>query len=155
LVTSSYDVVGNRLTVAYPENRGLGCTYDRRNLLTTVTDGTRTTAYGYDAAGNRTSMTMPNGVVASYTFDSNNRLTQIAHTNLGGMNLYSAQYTLDAAGMRTLVTETGVNRDTRVLTFGYDNLYQLTSEADSSRNGGNPTSYTFGNRINNCLVIDL
>jgi RHS repeat-associated protein len=52
--------------------------------------------------------------------------------------------------MRTQVAETGANRVSRTLTFAYDNLYQLTSEMDSSRNGGNPTLYTYdamGNRL--------
>lgn len=160
LVSSVYDVVGNRLSVTYPDNRTLTSAYDLRNLLTSVSDGTRTTAYGYDAAGNRTSMLMPNGVVANYTFDSNNRLTKIAHTNVAGTNLYTAQYTLDAAGIRTAVIETGVNRANRVLAFEYDDLYQLTREADSLRNSGSPVVYAYdamGNRtrkVDNGITTD-
>ena len=150
VVTSTYDVVGNRLSVTYPNNRSLTSTYDLRNLLTSVSDGTRTTSYTYDAAGNRTSMTMPNGVVATYTFDSNNRLTKIEHENAAGTNLYTAVYTLDSAGMRTSITETGINRANRELNFSYDNLYQLIQESDSSRNNGAATTYSYdalGNRI--------
>ena len=47
---------------------------------------------------------------------------------------YTAQYTLDAAGIRTAVIETGMNRVNRVLAFEYDDLYQLTREVDSLRN---------------------
>lgn len=150
VVTSTYDVMGNRLSVTYPNNRSLTSTYDLRNLLTSVSDGTRTTSYTYDAAGNRTSMTMPNGVVATYTFDSNNRLTKIEHENAAGTNLYTAVYTLDSAGMRTSITETGINRANRELNFSYDNLYQLIQESDSSRNNGAATTYSYdalGNRI--------
>lgn len=95
-------------------------------------------------------MTMPNGVVATYTFDSNNRLTKIEHENAAGTNLYTAVYTLDSAGMRTSITETGINRANRELNFSYDNLYQLIQESDSSRNNGAATTYSYdaqGNRI--------
>lgn len=149
-VLSTYDFAGNRLTVSYPNNRTLSSEYDLRNLLTKVTDGERITEYGYDAAGNRTSMRMPNGVTAAYTFDSNNRLTKIVHKDAAGANLYSADYVLSAAGMRTSITENGAGRENRYLTFAYDKLYRLTSETDSQRNGGAAVVYTyddFGNRL--------
>ena len=50
------------------------------------------------------------------------------------VSLYITQYTLDAAGIRTAVIETGMNRVNRVLAFEYDDLYQLTREVDSLRN---------------------
>ncbi|WP_418391867.1 RHS repeat-associated core domain-containing protein [Victivallis lenta] len=149
-ITSVYDPVGNRLAVHYPNGRSLTSTYDLRNLLLTVTDGTRVTGYGYDDAGNRTSMLMPNGVGATYTFDSNNRLTKIEHKNLLNANLYTVSYTLDPAGMRTTAVETGENRSSRLLTFVYDDRYQLTQESDSMRPGNPTVSYTYdklGNRL--------
>lgn len=149
-VLSACDFVGNRLRVSYPNNRVLSCEYDLRNLLIKVIDGKRITEYSYDTAGNRTSMRMPNGVTATYAFDSNNRLTRISHKDATGANLYSADYVLNAAGMRTSIMEAGVGRGNRYLTFTYDKLYQLTSETDSQRNGGAAVIYTyddFGNRL--------
>lgn len=149
VIKSTYDVVGNRLTVTYPNNRTLTSSYDLRNLLASVSDGVKTTVYGYDAVGNRTSMVMPNGVMVKYVFDSNNRLTNIKHTDESGNNLYSAEYTLDPAGMRIAIAEIGINRDNRILNFSYDDIYQLIRETDSSRNNGSPISYTYdvmGNR---------
>ena len=73
---------------------------------------------------------------------------------------YTAQYTLDAAGIRTAVIETGVNRANRVLAFEYDDLYQLTREADSLRNSGSPVVYAYdamGNRtrkVDNGITTD-
>ena len=67
---------------------------------------------------------------------------------------YTAQYTLDAAGIRTAVIETGVNRANRVLAFEYDDLYQLTRESDSLRNSGSPVVYAYDAMGNRTRKVD-
>ena len=151
VISSTYDAVGNRLTVSYPSGRGLNCTYDRRNLLTKVTATTsggpaKETTYSYDNAGNRITMLMPNGVAAAYTFDAANRQTKITHTR-NGVNLYTAAYRLDRAGNRLRIDESGSGRSNRILRYTYDNVYRLLSEADSTGATAVYTYDTAGNRL--------
>jgi YD repeat-containing protein len=89
-------------------------------------------------------------VVHNYTYDQRNRLTNLGVN--GTVNgapgaIASYAYTLDAAGHRTGVKELSG----RTVTYGYDNLYRLTSETiasdPSAMNGA--VSYTYdpvGNR---------
>ena len=76
-------------------------------------------------------MTSPNGVTHSYTYDNKNRLTNLG-VNRAATAIASYAYTLDAAGHRTSVTELSG----RKATYGYDNLYRLTSETIASDPGG-------------------
>jgi len=85
-------------------------------------------------------------VVHTYSYDNRNRLNNLGVAN-GSANLFSYNYTVDAAGHRTSVAE----QSGRTVNYGYDNLYRLTSEtiaSDSSGMNGN-VSYTYdpvGNR---------
>src|SRR5712672_4246565 len=80
------------------------------------------------------------GVVHTYSYDNRNRLANLGVAN-GSANLFSYNYTVDAAGHRTSVSE----QSGRTVNYGYDNLYRLTSEtiaSDSSGMNGN-VSYTY------------
>jgi len=109
-----------------------------------------TASYAYDNVGNLQTVTYPNGVVHNYTYDQRNPLTNLgvngtANGAPGAIASYA--YTPDAAGHRTGLKELSG----RTVTYGYDNLYRLTSETiasdPSAMNGA--VSYTYdpvGNR---------
>lgn len=87
-----------------PANVTTSYGYDRRGLLTSITDPTnrsrsynaagwqtgetdglnRTTSYGYDRAGRVTIVSDPRPVTVSYAYDSADRLTGISAPNLTG-----------------------------------------------------------------------
>jgi len=101
--------------------------------------------------GNLESVTYPNGVAHSYSYDARNRLTNLAVSGTvagapGAIASYA--YTLDASGHRLSVAELSG----RAVSYGYDNLYRLTSETiTSDPNSVNGTvSYGYdpvGNRL--------
>jgi len=149
----TYDPAGNMTEISTGSN--VFYTYDALNRLSTVTthdrqNNTLVTTYTYDNVGNLASVTYPNGVVHNYTYDTRNRLTNLGvNGTVSGAPgaIASYAYTLDAAGHRTGVAELSG----RKVSFGYDNLYRLTSETIASDpnavNGA--VSYTYdpvGNR---------
>jgi RHS repeat-associated protein len=127
----TYDAAGNLTQLAGLGNT-VNYTYDALNRLWKVQEqNTGTTIYGYDNVGNLQTVTYPNGVVHTYTYDTRNRLTNLGVTGTvagapGAIASYA--YTLDASGHRTRVTELSG----RTASYGYDNLYRLTSETIAS-----------------------
>lgn len=139
-----YDAQGNRTSVATPFGT-TQYTYDVLNrMASVVSPQNKTTTYHYDAVGNRDSVISPNGTTSGYQYDNLNRLTRVRHYKAGTILAHYA-YTLNAAGIRTQVTET----DSSKAFFAYDSLYRLKSE----RRTGNHTdtmTYTYdpvGNRL--------
>jgi RHS repeat-associated protein len=129
----TYDAA-NLLTITSSNLNGAAMTYsyDTLNRLSTVQDASGTTTYNYDPVGNLASFVYPNGVQHSYTYDTQNRLTQMGSSCgtavpgcVGGTQLSSYTYTLGAAGNRLSVAELSG----RNVSYGYDNLYRLTSES--------------------------
>jgi RHS repeat-associated protein len=139
-----YDPQGNRTSVVTP----FGTTaynYDALNrMASVVSPQSKTTTYHYDAVGNRDSVISPNGTTSGYQYDNLNRLTRLRHYKAGTILAHYA-YTLNAAGIRTQVTE----KDSSKAFYGYDSLYRLKTE----RRTGNHTDtmmYTYdpvGNRL--------
>jgi len=101
--------------------------YDARGRMASVTGGAGTTTYAYDAVGNVTVVAHPNGVVESTAYDARNRPVSIAHAGPGGA-IAAFAYTLDAAGRRMRVDESGPATDARTVRYGYDAADRLTSE---------------------------
>jgi RHS repeat-associated protein len=155
-LTYTYDATGNALTLKSSNVGGASMTYayDQLNRLASVTDGAGATTYSYDAVGNLAGYTYPNGVSTTYTYDPLNRLTNMqsncgtgAGCGVPGTAIASYGYTLRAAGNRLSMSELSG----RTVTYGYDDLYRLTSENVSGDPGGKngAVSYTFdsvGNR---------
>jgi RHS repeat-associated protein/uncharacterized repeat protein (TIGR01451 family) len=153
-LTYTYDAAGNTLTLNSSNTAGASMTYgyDPLNRLSSVTDASGVTTYSYDAVGNLSGYAYPDGVSTSYTYDTLNRLTNMQ--SLCGTAtapacatpttpISSFTYTLGAAGNRLSVAELSG----RTVTYGYDDLYRLTSEivaADPHGNNGQVT-YTFDN----------
>jgi RHS repeat-associated protein len=152
----TYDAAGNMLTLKSSNVGGASMTYtyDFLNRLASVTDASGTTNYSYDAVGNLGGFTYANGVQTGYTYNSLNRLTQMQSTcatgtgcGAPGTAIASYAYTLGPAGNRLSVAELSG----RTVTYGYDDLYRLTSESVSgaaSQNGAISYQYdAAGNRV--------
>jgi RHS repeat-associated protein len=149
----TYDLAGNVASIYSSSLHGasMSYTYDTLNRLSTVVDnnlpaGSNTTIYAYDTASNLVTVTYPNKLQSTIQYDSLNRLTALntATQNFSAVAGYS--YTLGVTGNRTGATEqTG-----RTLTWNYDGIYRLTSEAVQDPSGGNgEVDYTLdpvGNR---------
>ena len=87
--------------------------------------------------GNLTEVNYPNGTYTRYSYDPNrNWLTSLANKDPNGTVLSSYSYTYDHAGNRLSVTED----DNSVVSYVYDDIYQLTSE---TRTGTNAYSITY------------
>ena len=124
MLTYTYDVAGNRLTVATSAGTTTH-TYDALSRLNTVTDADGdVSTYAYDATGNRATLTYPNGNVARYTYDTLNRLTNISNETAVGAVLSSYVYTLAPDGKRTRVVEA----DGRQVDYVYDAVNRLVRE---------------------------
>ena len=108
---TTYDALGNTLTVTDPDNNTTKYAYDPLNRTTSVTNlavtlsgGTHpTTTNVYDAAGNLVQTTDPDNHVIQYTYDADNRQTQ--ETWVGGNRTIATTY--DAAGEVLSVVDPG------------------------------------------------
>jgi len=144
-------VAGNLISLTHFNGASMSYTYDTLNRLSTVVDnnlpaGQNTTTYAYDTASNLVTVTDPNQLQSTIQYDSLNRLTSLNTVAPNSSAVAGYSYTLGATGNRIGATEqTG-----RTLTWNYDGIYRLTSEAVQDPSGGNgAVSYEFdpvGNR---------
>jgi YD repeat-containing protein len=131
----TYDLAGNVASIASSSVHGasMAYTYDSLSRLSTVVDnnlpaGQNTTSYAYDSASNLVTVTGPNQLQSTIQYDSLNRLTSLNSSTA------SYSYQLGATGNRTGATES----NGRTITWNYDGIYRLTSEAVSNDpSGGN------------------
>jgi len=153
VVQYAYDLAGNLIGLTRQGSAGVSYTYDAANRLASVAEPAGTTTYSYDAAGNLTGFTYPNGVTTSYAYNPLNRLTQMQSTcgaqigcGTSGTPVARYSYTLGAAGNRLSVAELSG----RNVSYGYDDLYRLTSETvagAATQNGAISYQYdAVGNR---------
>ncbi|MFL0800735.1 MAG: tandem-95 repeat protein [Agarilytica sp.] len=146
----SYDAVGNRTSVSVTRNSivtsSTSYTYDDLNRLDTAVDASGTTDYDYDAVGNLQYVTYPNGLQTEYVYNTINQLTDVFTRDPLNTVISHFNYTLTPTGRREVITEL----DGRTTTYGYDNLYRLTSEAIADAiNGDYNATYEYdmvGNR---------
>ncbi len=146
----SYDAVGNRTSVSVTRNAivtsSTSYTYDALNRLETAVDASGTTDYDYDAVGNLEFVTYPNGLQTEYVYNTINQLTDVYTRDPLNTVISHFNYTLTPTGRREVITEL----DGRTTTYGYDELYRLTSEAIADAiNGDYSATYEYdmtGNR---------
>ncbi|HKP52979.1 MAG TPA: DUF6531 domain-containing protein [Chloroflexia bacterium] len=144
------DGVGNLVTVVEnvnsavsPANVTTSYSYDKRGLLTGVTDAldrqrirdynaagwlisetdalTRTTIYAYDKAGRLLTTADPRPVTLSYAYDALDRLTGISAPNLTSISMG-----YDVGSRRTSLSD-----ETGSTSYSYDGLGRLTTQAHS------------------------
>ena len=132
-----YDAAGNRTTlstVVAGATSTATYTFDALNRMQSVTDGNgNTTSYEFDANSNQTRIDHANGTATTMAFDELNRVTTITHLGTAGETLTSLDYTLDATGRRTAITESAG----RSSNYTYDALYRLTGETIADTEAGN------------------
>ncbi len=144
--TYSYDAVGNRSVMQIGDGGRFSYSYDAVNQLVSILNPySETTTMVFDAVGQETKRSLGNGSILTYVYDTVGRNTVIeARKSDGTLHaMYTASY--DAAGNRVTVLE----NDGAMITYSYDNTYQLTNERRSGANAYNNT-FTFdagGNRL--------
>jgi len=112
----------------------------------TVTDPLgHTTKYAYDANRNRVSQTDGNGNVTTYVYDLSNEQTKIKRADTPQTTLVT-DYNTDGT-----VLDQKDGKGNKTLTYGYDSLGRVTSEADAN---SNTTVYTLDG-VGNVLTIQL
>jgi len=146
VVLESYDAVGQRVSLTYPDGALATYAYDADGNLSAVIapDGQMTT-YAYDALGRPTRVTQGNGVVVETVYDAVGNTLSITQYDAAGTVFASHTYTVDAADRRTQVVE---ERLAEILTidYTYDDLDRLIA---SLADDGRETHYSFdgaGNR---------
>jgi len=121
-VAYAYDPNSKRASLTYPDGKSVAYSYDPDERLSTVTDWlSHVTQYAYDPAGNLLTTQYPNSAQIDFAYDAANRLTEVVN-KAAGVRPLAIDYTLDAVGNRTVVSEAGIPT-----TYGYDALNQLTS----------------------------
>lgn len=122
--TFEYDNLGRRTKRTDREGRVVNYIYDNLGRLDTMTDGAGSLIvdYGYDAAGLLVLKILGNGVYTTYEYDSAGQLTRLVNYAPDDTILPRFDYTYDASGRRTSMT----NLD-GTYSYGYDPLGQLTS----------------------------
>ncbi len=144
--TYSFDTVGNRSVMQIGDGGRFSYSYDAVNQLVSILNPyTEVTTLQYDSLGQETKRTLGNSSTISFVYDSVGRNTVIeARKSDGTLHaMYTASY--DAAGNRVTVAENGGI----IVSYAYDNAYQLTNE---QRNGANAYNNTLtfdgnGNRL--------
>ncbi|MFH2046859.1 MAG: RHS repeat-associated core domain-containing protein [Pseudomonadota bacterium] len=129
LTSYSYDAVGNRASVTYPNGTTAAYTYDSLNRLTLLENrksgGELISSYNYTLgpAGNRLSVAEQSGRTVNYTYDALYRLTQeaIADPALGNETI---GYTYDDFGNRLTKTDAS-----GTISYTYDANDRMLSEA--------------------------
>jgi RHS repeat-associated protein len=136
-ISCQYDRNGNRTQLTDPNGGITAYAYDEDNRLIDVNASTASTTYQYDSLGRLTRANYPNGTYTQYSYNpQRNWLTTLVNKNSSGTVLSSFSYTYDYVGNRLSVTEA----NSSAVSYGYDNIYQLTSE---TRTGTNSYSITY------------
>lgn len=136
-ISYQYDANGNRTQLTDSNGNVTTYAYDNNNQLTQVNATAGSTTYQYDSLGNPTRADLPNGTYTQYSYHpTRNWLVSLVNKKSDGSVLSSYSYTYDNVGNRQSVTENGGS----AVSYGYDDIYQLTSE---TRTGTNPYTITY------------
>jgi len=148
-VTYGYDAASQRATMNQPTGPFTYTHDPAGRLATLVNPEGQVTSWSYDAASRVTANTLANGTQASYTYDNADHLLLLANLTSGGTTLSSFNYTYNPVGNRTQVVEA----DGDVVTWSYDQTYQLINEVRSGANAYNIT-YSYDGVGNRTLLLN-
>jgi len=133
----TYDQVGNRKTMTYPEGQTITYTWDALNRLTNLQDSNLGNwTFGYDAGSRRATLRHPTGVKTTYTYNGADWATKLETKTSGGIILERFNYTYDNVGNELTAMEENGNTSN----FVYDSTNRLRSE---SYTGGLTINYTY------------
>jgi len=157
----TYDNVGNKVAMHYPNGSKVKYAYRLNNQLKSVTeaDGTNdnandnaptgntstgdaSTAFEYTPAGSLKKVTHANGAVTNYGYGKNGALTSMNMTS--GNASIAKTFAYDKVGNILSIVQEGLNADTK--RYNYDKVDQLVAYTEN----GMTTSYTYdgrGNRV--------
>ena len=148
----TYDSVGNRTAIRYPDESVVNYTYDGNHRLTGVTDAEgRGTQYTYDAAGNLLSMVQP-GSKATYRYRPDG-MPSAAKYQTGDGAVMDVDFAYDPMGrMLGLRRQSGVDAPVYNTVYTYDPAGRLlsctegtTRESYSYDPLGNRTAWSVNN----------
>jgi RHS repeat-associated protein len=135
ITRSSYDAVGNRLSLMYPSGALVGYRYNANNWLAAMTDARGgVTSYTYDPDGLPTRADYPNSTWTSKTFNRDgDLLSETNGTRYNAQVITAFTYTLDAVGNRLQTVETYSSGQARkiVTTYKYNARNELTASVEA------------------------
>lgn len=130
----SYDIAGRKRTITYPSGRVIEEHTSVRSRLDQIKDGGSTLAsWMYDAGDRPITRTYSNGVVTTYSYNANDWVSSVSHDK-GATKIAQFTYAFDNEGNR-LYSEK-LHRATHSEKYGYDAIYQLTSDKEGTLAGG-------------------
>jgi YD repeat-containing protein len=128
----TYDAVGNKTSMLYPDGTAVDYTNDLLGQLTRLTDSdNESTVYAYDAAGRLISTSYPNGWNEDHIYDTAGQLiTTRSQSPYAQQPRVKDEYTYDPQGNVTEKFARGIASgvsDERYI-YGYDELNRLTHQ---------------------------
>lgn len=138
ITTSTYDAVGQVLTVTNGAGRQVGYAYDAAGHRVKIIYPTgKTVTYGYDKAGQMKSVKDWNAKTSTFTWTADGKqATQVGADRVTEKRAYSTADTLTAI-TDTTTTGTGTTATTSIIAsygYGYDAAGQLTSDSTTDPN---------------------
>jgi RHS repeat-associated protein len=132
VVKYTYDLLGNRTGITYPNGDTATYEYDAMSRLTALNIGTDKTKFEYDQLGSLTKQINPNNTEVIKTYDAAERLTSVTNqytAKVVNPVIASFKYTLNKNGDK--LTEQYTQRDvakvrTGTKTYQYDALQRIT-----------------------------
>lgn len=107
-ISITYDRLGRRTSLAYPDGKIVTNQYDALNRLTNSTDwASRQMKYTYDRLNRLLTRTFPNGIVQSNAYDEAGRQIDMAYWRSATNALIALNYAYDRNGNKTSHSEAG------------------------------------------------
>jgi RHS repeat-associated protein len=153
---SRFDSFGRMLEIVYPDGEKVSYAYDAGGLVCSVVGHRPGTAHDpaetetylkkmtYDAFGSRRRVELGNGAVSVHRYHADSRRLATLNTTATGRTLQALSYTYDAVGnvrgmTNALAPATGRRSGPVTFTFGYDDLYRLTTATGTAEARTNVT----------------
>ncbi|MES2309690.1 MAG: RHS repeat-associated core domain-containing protein [Verrucomicrobiota bacterium] len=147
VLTSTYNVDGNRMSLTYSGGTVVSYDYTNRNQIAAIYEdgGAPLATYSYDLKGNRTNKILENGTSTAYVWDDASRLTSITERK-GGATLLATAYSLNAVDSRTSKVQGGLNES-----YSFDAIDQLVGV---NYTGKRNVLYNYDATGNRTTVVD-
>lgn len=127
--TYTYDKVGNKRSMLYPDGSMVKYAYDKNNRLKSVLDSDNdSTLFEYNPDGKIAKIVQPNGDITDYNYNSLGAINNLTYSSKLGKRL-SKDFVFDKAGNIVLTTQSIDNPSVaaKVKSYNYDKINQLVS----------------------------